>query len=412
VYLIRIGEHTDYNEGYVFPMCIEQETYCVARFNGLKQFRIVSININQSSANNNSSDDNKSTSPSASSKRKRENNDNSIQFFDSQSITLLPTDYHDWTNYFRGCITIYAQHLFNATGRNIDFFDCCIGGNVPLGGGLSSSASLCVAIMTMLDSLCNLSTPPTARALLCQQVEWKFANMPCGIMDQFISACGHINSAMLLDCKTQQFELIPFTDSNLAFLITNSHVSHSFSCGTESEYAVRRKQCNWAVEKLKTKYDDIHSLRDANINQLESIRSLFNERSIAADDPNSILVFNRARHVITENARVIAAAKAAQSADYRAFGHLMIQSHVSLKNDYEVSCAEIDCLVNTALLNKAVYGSRITGGGFGGCTVTLCEAAAVEEIKQLISTTYNDKMNRQCSFLISRPAAGSSIVHL
>ncbi|NWH48229.1 GALK1 Galactokinase, partial [Fregata magnificens] len=287
-----------------------------------------------------------------------------------------------WANYVKGVIQHYR-------GGPVPGFSAVIASDIPLGGGLSSSAALEVATYTFLQQLCPDDGDLVAKALACQKAEHTFAGMPCGIMDQFISVMGKEGHALLIDCRSLETVLVPLTDASLALLITNSNVRHTL---TGSEYPTRRRQCEEAAAALSKA-----SLRDATMAELEVARSRLGEE-----------VYRRARHVISEIARTAQAAQALQDRDYRTFGRLMVESHNSLRDDYEVSCPELDELVAAALEVDGVYGSRMTGGGFGGCTVTLLEAGAAERAQHHIQEKYSGT----ATFYLTKPSGGAKVLPL
>ncbi|XP_009636053.2 galactokinase isoform X2 [Egretta garzetta] len=287
-----------------------------------------------------------------------------------------------WANYVKGVIQHYR-------GGPVPGFSAVIASDIPLGGGLSSSAALEVATYTFLQQLCPDDGDLVAKALACQKAEHTFAGMPCGIMDQFISVMGKEGHALLIDCRSLETVLVPLTDASLAVLITNSNVRHTL---TGSEYPTRRRQCEEAAAALGKA-----SLRDATMAELEAARSQLSEE-----------VYRRARHVIGEIARTAQAAQALQGRDYRTFGRLMVESHNSLRDDYEVSCPELDELVAAALEVDGVYGSRMTGGGFGGCTVTLLEAGAAERAQHHIQEKYSGT----ATFYLTKPSGGAKALPL
>ncbi|NXT76248.1 GALK1 Galactokinase, partial [Zapornia atra] len=287
-----------------------------------------------------------------------------------------------WANYVKGVIQHYQ-------GGPVPGFSAVIASDIPLGGGLSSSAALEVATYTFLQQICPDDGDLVAKALACQKAEHTFAGMPCGIMDQFISVMGKEGHALLIDCRSLETVLVPLTDANLAVLITNSNVRHTL---TGSEYPTRRRQCEEAAAVLGKM-----SLRDATMAELEESRSYLGEG-----------LYQRARHVISEIARTAQAAQALQDRDYKTFGRLMVESHNSLRDDYEVSCPELDELVAAALEVDGVYGSRMTGGGFGGCTVTLLEAAAAERAQHHIQEKYSGT----ATFYLTKPSGGAKVLPL
>ncbi|KAF7249043.1 Galactokinase [Varanus komodoensis] len=364
-----IGEHTDYNQGFVLPMALQMGTVMVGspREDGLISIVTTAEEVGEPQ---------------------------SVQFQAPREGGDLKPGEPRWANYVKGVIQhykgtenkdppyYYVVECFRIRYRSGDYlragplpgFDAIIASNLPLGGGLSSSASLEVATYTFLQQLCPDDGDPVAKALVCQKAEHTFAMMPCGIMDQFISVMGKEGHALLLDCRSLETRLVPLVDPDLVILITNSNVRHTL---TGSEYPTRRRQCEEAAKALGKA-----SLREASQADLEGSQALLSEE-----------VYRRARHVIGEIERTVGAAEALQSGDYKRFGQLMVESHNSLRDDYDVSCLELDELVSAALEIPGVYGSRMTGGGFGGCTVTLLESGAAEKVLQHIQVCGRDTCN-------------------
>jgi len=264
-------------------------------------------------------------------------------------------------------------------------FDAVIVSSVPLGGGLSSSASLEVAMFTFLETLTGKpADTQKVKALACQKAEHEFAAMPCGIMDQFISTMGKEGNALLIDCRSLESTLVPLSDSSVVFVITNSNVRHTL---TGSEYPNLRKNCHEAAAIMGKK-----SLREATDDDVQKHLSSMND-----------IMKMRIRHVMTEIERTTNAVQALNKQDYTTFGNLMTASHNSLRDDYEVSCKELDELVTTALEVDGVFGSRMTGGGFGGCTVTL---AKQDSVKKLIDHIKN-KYSGTPTFYVCKPSQGA-----
>ncbi|XP_054748525.1 galactokinase-like [Lytechinus pictus] len=334
-----IGEHTDYNDGFVFPMALPQVTILVGRKTSSGVCRVLTTAEG--------TDEPKYT-----------------EFPVPTAEKPLEPGLPKWANYVKGVVQNFKGTLCS--------FDAAVVTSVPLGGGVSSSASLEVATYTFLEELtgCKASNL-TEKALACQKAEHDFPKMPCGIMDQFVSVMAQEGSALLLDCRTMGTTQVPLSDPNMVVLVTNSNVKHEL---TGSEYPTRRKQCEEAAAMLGKK-----SLRDATEDELNDANNNFPD----------VTVFNRARHVIGEIRRTTDAATALQKGDYDLFGKLMVESHKSLSGDYEVSCPELDQLVEAAMSVDGVYGSRMTGGGFGGCTVTLLKKDAIERAVQTIKEKYS-----------------------
>uniref|UniRef100_A0A8C5R5P3 Galactokinase n=1 Tax=Leptobrachium leishanense TaxID=445787 RepID=A0A8C5R5P3_9ANUR len=334
-----IGEHTDYNGGFVLPMALPLFTAVVGTPRDDGRISIVTVAEGADAPHR-------------------------IEFAAPREGAPLKPGSPKWANYVKGVIQHYRA-------GPIPGFNAVITTSVPLGGGLSSSASLEVAMYTFLQQLCPDDGDLTQKALACQKAEHTFPGVPCGIMDQFISVLGKEGHALLIDCRSLEVTPLPLADPGLAVLITNSNVRHEL---TGSEYPDRRRQCEEAAKVLGKE-----TLRDASLEDLDGKRLPIM--------PSVEVCYRRAQHVITEIERTASAAQALKSGNYRGFGKLMVDSHNSLRDDYDVSCPELDDLVAIALEVPGVYGSRMTGGGFGGCTVTLLETSAVERTKQLIQVT-------------------------
>jgi len=354
-----IGEHTDYNDGFVLPMAIEHYAVMAA-------------------------------DRSADGK-------NIFQIRDTSGVEPVLVDLSvpvspgapKWGNYPRGVI---AGCL--ARGMNSGGLDVLLHSTVPIGGGLSSSAALEVCTATLIETATGQKMDPVEKALLCQKAEHDFAGMPCGIMDQFISVMGRQNHLLLLDCRSRKTELVPMSDAAVSLLIVNTNVRHELTGGG---YAQRRIQCETAAKDL-----GVPSLRDATVEMLERAKGQMDE-----------VVFRRARHVIGEIERTVQAAEGVRASNWPAVGQLMYASHASLRDDYEVSCEELDAVVEIAESMGAtggIYGCRMTGGGFGGCAVALVKTELVEAIAKQIAANYKKKTTIEATIFVSRPAAGATVI--
>jgi galactokinase len=353
-----IGEHIDYNDGFVLPMALDRYTVIAAGPAAGGHATLHSVATNDHAV------------ISASEPRRH------------------PTPGH-WSNYVAGVLAGFC-----ACGSRLCGFQAMIGSDVPVGGGLSSSAALEVATATLLEVMTGAALEPVAKALLCQQAEHEFAGVPCGIMDQFASVMCRADHLMLLDCRSQAIEQIPLTDPAITVLIVNSNVKHELAGG---EYAERRGQCEAAARAL-----NVVSLRDATLEHLEAARSRM-----------SPVEYQRARHAIGEITRTTEAAQAIRAGDWPQVGKLMYASHDSLRDDYEVSCPELDVLVEGARKVGpvgGVIGSRMTGGGFGGCTVSLVETTKADEIARQIGNAYRASTGVEPTFLTSRPSHGAHVI--
>ncbi|HEY5912310.1 MAG TPA: galactokinase, partial [Verrucomicrobiae bacterium] len=353
-----IGEHTDYNDGFVLPMAIERHLV-IAGGRNVGREAVLHSNTNGETA--------------TFSLRAR-----------------VERGEPAWSNYVRGVVAGFQQR-----GCRVGGFDAVIESTLPYGGGLASSAALEVAVATLLEAMTGDPLASIDKALLCQKAEHDFAGVPCGIMDQFTSIMAEENHALLLDCRSRATTPVPMNDPSVTVLIINTHVRHKLADG---EYARRRAQCETAARLLK-----VSALRDATLEALNLARKRL--------DP---VVFRRARHVITENERTLQAARAIQARDWAAMGQLMYASHESLRTDYEVSCPELDAVVDIARglpATEGVIGCRMTGAGFGGCLVSLVRSNAVRQLTHLFEEAYERKTRSHASIFSSRPAAGAGILN-
>ena len=353
-----IGEHIDYCDGFVMPFAIDRYVVIAGCANGSSEARI-------------------STSLGG----------------DIETISLdSPVEESEpkWTNYIRGVV-----RGFQDRGHQIPGFDAFILSSVPGGAGLSSSAALECAVATFLEGLLDTAMDTREKALLCQKAEHDFAHVPCGIMDQFASAYGQSNRLILIDCKSGEPELIPFENPDLTVLISNTMVHHELSDGA---YAARRKHTEEGLKILGKA-----SWRDVTTQDVQS------NWTILGDPINK-----RSRHVVGEIQRTIDAAKALAKNDFESLGPLMAASHDSLRDDFEVSCKELDIMVEIARKigrSGGVIGARMTGGGFGGSTVTLCESSRATEIAATLTEEYEKLTGIEAQIFASRPSEGAHLVH-
>jgi len=347
-----IGEHTDYNNGWVLPMALPLVTVIVGRKRQDRTCRIRSSAL--------------------------------AGFTVEFNLDNLEPGEPAWANYVKGVV-----HHYHAPS-SLSGFDACIVSSVPLGGGLSSSAALEVATYTFLEQLTgNYASTNKERALACQAAEHSHAGMPCGIMDQFISAMGKEGSALLIDCGSLEARLVPMSDPTVAILISNTNVKHQL---TGSEYPSRRAACLSSATVFGKS-----SLREVSEAELEEGKDKLTEE-----------VYRRVRHVVTEISRTEKAAQSLEQGDYQTFGRLMVESHNSLRDDFEVSCPELDQLVEAALEVPGVYGSRMTGGGFGGCTVTLLAKDSINPAIDHMASKYQGK----ATFYVCTASSGAQIPSL
>ena len=353
-----IGEHTDYNGGFVLPMAIERYTVIAAAPNDSHI-----VNLRSTMTDDSSRVD--------------------------LSHPLVPDARGHWANYPKGVLAGFVERDFELPG-----FDALIHSDVPAGGGLSSSAALEVATATLLESITGRRLDPIDKALLCQQAEHRFAGTPCGIMDQFIVTLGRKDHLLLLDCRSNQPAWVPLADPSVAILIVNTNVKHELAT---SAYRQRREKCEEAAQAL-----GVPSLREATADMLQ-------KRAATMDD----MAVRCARHVIGEIARTLQAAERIRQSDWNEVGRLMYASHESLKTDYAVSCPELDAVVESAQdmgPQGGVFGCRMTGGGFGGCAVALVQADRQEAVTNQIADRYRRRTGITATLFASRPAQGTCLI--
>ncbi len=349
-----IGEHTDYNEGFVLPVAMDLQTWVAAAPRNDTRVHVYSQNLRERAE------------------------------MDLQHLNLQVQRH--WSAYVLG-----VAASLRLAGAEIGGANLLVEGKVPLGAGLSSSASVEVAAGYALLESSGLSRSPVELAKICQRAENEFAGARCGIMDQMIACCGRANYALLLDCRTLGFQLLPlFSDAQ--FVVCNTMVKHDHAAG---EYNARRADCETATRILAEQLPGVRALRDVSLADLERYAKLLPE-----------VVYRRSRHVISENARVLAARDALERGDPESFGRRMRESHRSLKEDYEVSSTELDLLVEIAGGIAGVYGSRMTGGGFGGCTISLVRSEAVEEFRSAVARGYERATGRKPDIYMVRPSDG------
>ncbi len=350
-----IGEHTDYNDGFVMPAALEFYTWVAA---AKREDRVLEAY--------------------------------SALFGEKISLSLDTLDgppRRHWSDFIRGVAAALQNSGYKLAGANL-----VIHGEVPLGAGLSSSASLEVATALALSSLAGIDVPRLELMKLCQKAEHEFVGTRCGIMDQFVAVYGATGHALMLDCRSLEYQLLPMPH-DLRLVVCNSMVRHELASG---EYNRRRADCEEGVKILQPHLPGIRALRDVEVADLETWKHLL-----------PATVYRRCRHVIMENQRVLAAAKALQSGEADRFGQLMYQSHASLRDDYQVSCRELDLLVELASSRPGVYGARMTGGGFGGCTVNLLRAETSDSFKEHIVREYHDATGIIPEIYVCEPGQGA-----
>jgi len=351
-----IGEHTDYNDGFVMPMAIEKEITMLIQLRPDRKVKFYSLDYDQM-----------------------------VEYdldnfkYDEENI---------WANYILGVID-EIQKL----GEKLQGFNLMFTGNVPQGSGLSSSAALEVVTALSISDLHKIKMDGVEMALLAQRAENNFVGVQCGIMDQYISRLGQKDHALLIDCRSNDYELVPFKNDNYQIVICNSKVERGL---VDSEYNQRRNECNQAVEFFaKNENAEVSALRDLDLETVEKYKDQLAEN-----------VYKRAHHVVSENERVLESQKALKADDMLKFGELMYASHRSLSEDYEVSCKELDILVDLAAAEN-ITGARMTGAGFGGCTVNLVKKDKLEDFVDTIKVKYKEKTGIEPEVYVSNPGNGA-----
>lgn len=351
-----IGEHTDYNDGFVLPVAIDRETVVAAARNNSRRVRVHSLSVKESAE------------------------------FDLDNPG--PKLRGIWLDYIEGV----AQAL-KSRGAGLVGLDMALSSDVPVGAGLSSSAALEISTGMAMLAVSNVEIDRTQLALAGQQAEHEYVGTRCGIMDQLIAACGHKGHALLIDCRSLKTMQIPLDTSDTVIAICDTRVKHELS---SSKYNKRREECERGVEILSGVLPGIRALRDVSVADFEKYEDRLSEP-----------VRSRCRHVVTENTRTLMAADALRSGDFELMGRLMIKSHESLRDDYEVSCRELDALVEIVTSIEGVWGARMTGGGFGGCTVNLVERHALEKFQEKVTGEYNKVTSLIPTIYVSEPGDGA-----
>lgn len=353
-----IGEHTDYNDGWVFPVAIDRAAYVAVAPRDDRLLRVWAT-----------------------------------QYGEEAVLDLdhaEPGVASSWGVYVLGMAAMLERDGHRLVGA-----DMVIDGDVPTGAGLSSSAALENAVGVALAAVSGVEVAPVRLAQLGQKTENQFANVQSGIMDQMISQLGQAHHALLIDCRSYTYDAIPIP-ADVRIVVCDSKVSRELA---SSAYNERRAQCEQAVERLEQVLPGIKALRDVTPEQLEAHRDLL-----------SPVVYRRARHVVTENARTVEGAERLRTGDAARFGELMNASHQSLRDDYEVSSPQLDLLVAAAQAVPGVYGSRLTGAGFGGCTVTLAAPEAVEDVTAAVQSAYQATFGITPDVYVSQASDGARVV--
>ncbi len=338
-----IGEHTDYNQGFVLPTAIDKAIIFAVCPNNLRLYRLYSMDMEE---------------------------------YVEEKQGNFKKSRTQWPNYLIGVLD-----QINKMGYEVPGFDCVFGGNIPIGAGLSSSAALEAGLAFSLNHVFRFGIKKLDLVKLSQRAENEFVGVQCGIMDQFTNIFGAPEKVMKIDCRTLEHKYYPFAFKGIHMVLYDTRVSHSLA---SSEYNARRKQCEQGVRFLKKHDSSIKSLRDVKPEWLESFKNQM--------DP---LIYNRCHYVVHENKRLLSACEDLKNRDLESFGKKIYQTHQGLKNEYEVSCKELDFLVEKTMDHEGVLGSRMMGGGFGGCTLNLIKEDYLEEFNDKIKTAYEDEFHKK-----------------
>ncbi|MEJ2634040.1 MAG: galactokinase [Calditrichia bacterium] len=352
-----IGEHTDYNEGFVLPAAVNKAIYFAISKRNDGMIKIYSKDFNE--------------------------------YFDG-SVTNIQKSGKGWPNYLLGIVEQLTKNEFEISG-----FNCVFGGDIPIASGMSSSAAIEGGLIFALSELYNLKLEKINLVKMAQAAENQFVGVQCGIMDQFINIFGQSKKVLKLDCRSLDYELYPFERDDLRIVLCDTQVRRELA---GSEYNVRRKQCESGVHLLKKIYPRINSLRDVTVDLLYAHKKEF--------DP---LIYKRCEYVVKENDRVVQACSDLERNDFQSFGQKMLASHEGLKNDYEVSSTELDILVESARKINGVLGARMMGAGFGGCTINLVKEDALNNFIEEITPVFIKKLNVNPKIYVTKIEAGTSI---
>ena len=352
-----IGEHTDYNNGFVLPAAIDKAIHMAVSPRSDREIHLVSLDLGSD--------------------------------YRGSIDKLEPSPCH-WPDYLLGVV----QQLQRA-GHSPGGFNCVFGGDIPLGAGMSSSAALECSTAFALNELFGLNLDRLSMVQLSQKAENSFVGVQCGIMDQFASMFGRRNHVIRLDCQSLDYTYFPFNMDGICIVLLDSNVKHSLA---SSEYNTRRQQCEAGVRLVQVHCPGAKSLRDVNLEMLDKYVA-----------PASELIYRRCRYVIEENARLLAGTEDLERGDLEAFGKKMFATHEGLSRQYEVSCEELDFLVRQVEADPAVIGARMMGGGFGGCTINLVKEEAIDALVDRITPVYRSAMKKDLKVYIGRIENGTSL---
>ena len=355
-----IGEHTDYNNGFVLPAAVSQSIYfAIGKSKNPERGSLISLDYNQTFD------------------------------FDIADLPKLPD--HSWQNYILGVAAEIVK-----SGRKLEGFNIVFGGDIPQGSGMSSSAALECGTCFGLNELFALNIPKLEMVKMSQMAEHHHVGVQCGIMDQFASMMGKAGQAFRLDCQSLEFDYFPIDLKDYSLVLCNSNVEHNLAT---SEYNVRRQQCTEGVRILQKGYPEVESLRDATLTQLDAVKAAMPE-----------VIYRRCKYIIEENQRVMAFSKALGAYDFSKAGDILKQAQEGMRNDYEITCPEIDFMADFANARQDVAGARMMGGGFGGCTLNLLRKGAEEAFIEQLNDAYKKNFQKETTPIAIRIAEGVSSI--
>ncbi|MDP1974283.1 MAG: galactokinase [Sediminibacterium sp.] len=354
-----IGEHADYNNGFVLPAAIDKAAYLAVSLRDDQEIHLIALDLNEK--------------------------------FSTTVDELKPIGDVSWPNYILGSAAQFLKH-----GIQLPGFNAVLTSNVPIGAGLSSSAAVECATVFALNHLLKTNIERVAMVAMAQKAEHEYAGVMCGIMDQFASMMGKANQVIKLDCRSLEYEYVPFKLDGIKILLLNTNVKHSLA---SSEYNTRRLECMQAVEMIQAYHPEVQSLRDATVEMLDQYVLPFND-----------LVYQRSRFVVDEMERLNQACQFLQDDNLPALGNCMFKTHDGLSRQYEVSCKELDYLVDFVRSRKEVIGARMMGGGFGGCTINLVQEDKIESLINSIKPAYEEAMGLPLDYYIATIQNGTEII--